>query len=154
VPEAPASPPPNPTPSIGAVLSEAEAEESVQEEMVASEVLPWFGPGPFLEGTLPEEGEARLPSMAEAPALTVGAGPSTWAQEAMKESMPKGPSAQMGSTAGGGSRVDDIATSGPGTIEGEVVSISSDKPSDMAEVAQSSGARGSVALVLTGHDPF
>jgi hypothetical protein len=43
---------------------------------------------------------------------------------------------------------------GPSAVEGEVVSISSSEPSDLAEVTQSSGAGGSAALVWMGHDPF
>jgi hypothetical protein len=77
--EAPASPPPHPTLSVGVALLEAEAEKSVQEEMVALEELPWFGPNPSLEGVLPQEGEAHPSPMAEAPALTMEVGPSTGA---------------------------------------------------------------------------
>jgi hypothetical protein len=75
-------------------------------------------------------------------------------QEATKEAVHEGPLAQVGSKARGGSRADDTATSGPGAVEGEVVSISFGEPSDMAEVAQSSGARGSAALMRMEHDPF
>jgi hypothetical protein len=85
--------------------------------------------------------------MVEVPALTMGVGPSTGAQATMKDAMPEGPSAQKWSTAGDGSRADDAVTSGPSAIEGEVVSISSSDPSDLAEVAQSSGAGGSTTLV-------
>jgi hypothetical protein len=79
VPKATASPPPNPTPLARVVLLEVEVEKSMQEEMVALEELLQFGPDPFLEATLPEEGEACPPLMVEAPALTVGMGPSTGA---------------------------------------------------------------------------
>jgi hypothetical protein len=50
--------------------------------------------------------------------------------------------------------VNDAATGSPGAVEGEVVSISSSEPFDMAEVAQSSSAAGSIALARMGHDPF
>jgi hypothetical protein len=50
--------------------------------------------------------------------------------------------------------VDDAVMGSPGAVEGEVVSISSSEPSDMAEVAQSSGTGGSTTLVWMGHDPF
>jgi hypothetical protein len=53
VPNAPASPPPNPTPSAGVVLSEAEVEKSMQEGMAALEQLSRFGPDPAHEGALP-----------------------------------------------------------------------------------------------------
>jgi hypothetical protein len=43
---------------------------------------------------------------------------------------------------------------GPNTIEAEVVLISFGKPFDMAEVAQPSRAKGSIALARVGHDPF
>jgi hypothetical protein len=45
-------------------------------------------------------------------------------------------------------------TSSPGAIEGEVVSISSSDPSDLAEVTQSSSAERSTTLVQMGHDPI
>jgi hypothetical protein len=103
VPKALAPPPPNSTPSARAVLLEAEARKSAQEEMAAPEELPPFGSVPSLEEALPQEGEARSPLMVEAPALTMGVGPSAEAQEAMKEAMPEGPSVQVGSKARGGS---------------------------------------------------
>jgi hypothetical protein len=133
--EALASPLPYPTLLAEAVLSEVEVKKSMQEEMAALEELPWFGPDSLLEGALPQEFKACPLSTAEAPALIVGAGPSAGAQEATKEAAPEGPLAQVGFTAGGGSRVDHTATSGPGAIEGEVVLIYSGEPSNMAEVA-------------------
>jgi hypothetical protein len=53
----------------------------------------------------------------------------------MKEVVPEGPSAQVGSKVGGGSQADDAAMGGPGAVKGEVVSISSGEPSIIAEVA-------------------
>jgi hypothetical protein len=76
----------------------------------------------------------RPPPTAEMPAPTVGVGVSIGAQEAMKEAVREGPSVQVGSAAGGGSRPQDTAIGGPDTIKAEVVSISSGEPFDMAEV--------------------
>jgi hypothetical protein len=56
------------------------------------------------------------PPMAETPRLTVGAGASAGAQEAAKEAVSKGPSVQVGSTAGGRSRVEEMAMGGPDVI--------------------------------------
>jgi hypothetical protein len=48
VPDVPASPPPNPTPSVGAALSEVKVEKSVQMGMAALEQLSRFGSDPAL----------------------------------------------------------------------------------------------------------
>jgi hypothetical protein len=77
VPDAPASPLPNPTPSAGVVLSEAEVEKSMQKGMAALERLPRFGLDFALKRALPQQSEVRPPPMAETPASTVGAGAST-----------------------------------------------------------------------------
>jgi hypothetical protein len=51
--DAPAPPLPNPTPSTGAALLEAEVEKSIQIGMVMLEWLPRFGLDPALEVVLP-----------------------------------------------------------------------------------------------------
>jgi hypothetical protein len=48
--DAPALPSPNPTPSVGAALSEAEVEKSIQMGMAMLEQPPRFGPDPTLGG--------------------------------------------------------------------------------------------------------
>jgi hypothetical protein len=58
--------------------------------MATPEELPLFGPDPSLKRALPQEGEVCPPSTAEAPALTVGVGPSAGAQATMNEAMPEG----------------------------------------------------------------
>jgi hypothetical protein len=93
VPDAPTSPPPNPTLSARMMLLEAEVEKSVQMGMAVLEQLPRFGPDPALEGALPQGSEAPLPLTTEASGSTVGASASAGAQEAAKEAMLEGPSA-------------------------------------------------------------
>jgi hypothetical protein len=43
---------------------------------------------------------------------------------------------------------------GPNVIEVEVVSVSSDEPSDLAEVAEPSRVKEPAALIWVGHDPY
>jgi hypothetical protein len=71
--DAPASPPPNPTPSARAALLEAEVEKFVQIGMAVLEQLPWFGPEPALEEALLEESGAPPPPTVEALGSTVRA---------------------------------------------------------------------------------
>jgi hypothetical protein len=75
----------------------------MQEGMAALEQLPRIELDPALEGALPQESEAPLPPMVEMLGLATGVRASTGAQEAAKETAPEGPSAQVGSAAGGGS---------------------------------------------------
>jgi hypothetical protein len=42
----------------------------------------------------------------------------------------------------------------PDVVEVEVVSVSSNEPSDLAEVAQPSRVEGPASLMWVGHDPF
>jgi hypothetical protein len=73
-PATPASPPPNPTLSVGAALSEAKVEKSVEMGMAALEKLPWFGLDPTPKVTLPKESAAPLPLATEASGSTAKAG--------------------------------------------------------------------------------
>jgi hypothetical protein len=43
---------------------------------------------------------------------------------------------------------------GPDIIEVEVVLVSFGEPSDLAKVAQSSRAKGPMAFMRVGHDPY
>jgi hypothetical protein len=47
-----------------------------------------------------------------------------------------------------------MAMGGPDIIEVEVVSVSFGEPSDLAKVAQSSCAKGPMAFMRVGHDPY
>jgi hypothetical protein len=115
------------------VLSEAEAEKSIEEGMSALEQLLRFGPDPTLERALPHESVVPPPPTGKTLGLTVGVGGSTGAQEATKVATPEGPLVQVGSAVGGRSRVEETATGGPNVVEAEVVSVSSDEPSDLAK---------------------
>jgi hypothetical protein len=100
---APALPSPNPTPSVGAALLEAEVEKSIQIGMGMLEQPPQFRPDPTLEGALPQESVAPLPPTTEVSGSTARVGAGARAQEVAKEAAPKDPLAQVGSTTGGGS---------------------------------------------------
>jgi hypothetical protein len=93
VPDAPTSPPPNPTLSARVELSEVEVEKSIHMGMVALEQLSWFGPDPTLKGALSQESEAPPPAIAETLGSTARVYASAGAQEATKDAMPEGPSA-------------------------------------------------------------
>jgi hypothetical protein len=58
---------------------------------VALEELSRFESDTTLEGALPQGGEVHPPPSTETPTLTVGAGPSTRAQEVIKEAMLESP---------------------------------------------------------------
>jgi hypothetical protein len=88
--------------------------------------------------------------MAEALGSTAGADLDTRAQEAAKEATPKDPSARVGSATGGGSQAEEVASRKPVVLEVEVVSVSSDEPSDLAEMAQPSRVEGLAALMWVG----
>jgi hypothetical protein len=92
VPDALASPLPNPTLSAGVVLSKVEVDKSMQEGKVALEQLLQFEPDLTLKGALPQESEVRPPLMVEMPISTMGAGGSAGAQESAEEALPEGPS--------------------------------------------------------------
>jgi hypothetical protein len=73
-PTTPASPPPDPTLSAGAALSEAKVEKSIEMGMAALEKLSRFGPNPTPEVTLPKKSVVPLPLAMEASGSTAEAG--------------------------------------------------------------------------------
>jgi hypothetical protein len=50
--------------------------------------------------------------------------------------------------------VEEVALREPDDTEVEVVSVSSDEPSNMAEVAQSSHTEGPTTIMWVGHSPY
>jgi hypothetical protein len=56
----------------------------------------------------------------------------------------------MGTVARGGSQAKETALREPDVTEVEVVSVSSDEPSDLVEVAQPSCVEGPMALMRVG----